>query len=160
MSLGHELASGPAEGRIVDYPVVDTETHLILRCWPIETSPQMSPIDAITRTDHPGSLLVAEMDRSGVDAHLRGVRRARGPAHCARMCAFRTTCGHWCAREGAASLHAVKRLLLLVHIRPRAADYRVLGSSASRSPSPNRLNAITVMKIASPGTSMYSGSME
>ena len=63
------------------------------------------------------------------------------------------------AAKYAASLHATKRLLLLVGSRPHKAGYLVLGSSASRSPSPNRLNAITVRKIDSPGTSMYSGSM-
>ena len=42
----------------------------------------------------------------------------------------------------------------------RYAGYRVLGSSASRSPSPNRLKAMTVRKIATPGMIMYIGSTE
>jgi hypothetical protein len=52
-----------------------------------------------------------------------------------------------------------KRLLYSFTSGLRTLGYRVLGSSASRNPSPNRLNASTVMKIVSPGTSMYSGSM-
>ena len=53
---------------IVDFPVVDTETHVFVRAWPIETSPHMSPVDPFTRTEHSGELLVAELDRAGVDA--------------------------------------------------------------------------------------------
>jgi predicted TIM-barrel fold metal-dependent hydrolase len=47
--------------------VVDTETHVFVRCWPSATSPQASPVDPFTRTEHSGELLVAEMDRVGVD---------------------------------------------------------------------------------------------
>lgn len=47
--------------------VVDTETHVFVRAWPAETSPQMSLVDPFTRTEHSGALLVAEMDRAGVD---------------------------------------------------------------------------------------------
>jgi predicted TIM-barrel fold metal-dependent hydrolase len=56
--------------RIAPPPVVDTETHVFLRAWPLETSPQSSPVDPYTRTDHSGALLVAEMDRAGVDAAI------------------------------------------------------------------------------------------
>jgi len=43
----------------------------------------------------------------------------------------------------------------------RVMGYRMLlGSSASRSPSPNRLKAMTVMKMATPGMIMYIGSIE
>lgn len=66
-SPGHEIASALTFGRLVDYPVVDTETHVFVRCWPIETSSQMSAVDPFTRAEHSGSLLVAEMDRVGVD---------------------------------------------------------------------------------------------
>lgn len=64
---GHEIASALTFGRLVDYPVVDTETHVFVRCWPIETSPQMSPVDPFTRAEHSGATLVAEMERCGVD---------------------------------------------------------------------------------------------
>jgi predicted TIM-barrel fold metal-dependent hydrolase len=53
--------------RIIDYPVVDTETHVFVRCWPLETSSAASAVDPFTRTEHSGQLLVAEMDRAGVD---------------------------------------------------------------------------------------------
>lgn len=62
--------SGESSERLVDYPVVDTETHVFIRCWPIETSPQMSPTDPFTRTEHSGSLLVAELERAGVDVAI------------------------------------------------------------------------------------------
>jgi predicted TIM-barrel fold metal-dependent hydrolase len=54
-------------GRIADCPVVDTETHVFVRSWPIETNPHFSPVDPFTRTAHSGELLVAELDRAGVD---------------------------------------------------------------------------------------------
>jgi predicted TIM-barrel fold metal-dependent hydrolase len=53
---------------IADVPVVDTETHVFVRSWPIDTSPHMSPVDPFTRTEHSGALLVAELDRAGVGA--------------------------------------------------------------------------------------------
>jgi Amidohydrolase len=56
--------------RIADCPVVDTETHVFVRSWPIETNPHMSPVDPFTRTEHSGGLLVAEMDRAGVDTSI------------------------------------------------------------------------------------------
>ena len=62
-----ESVSGSPSARLVDHPVVDTETHVLFRCWPIETNPQVSPTDPVTRTEHSGALLVAEMDRVGVD---------------------------------------------------------------------------------------------
>jgi len=55
---------------IADYPVVDTETHLFVRCWPADTNPHMSRVDPFTRTEHSGDLLVAEMDRAGVDVAI------------------------------------------------------------------------------------------
>jgi predicted TIM-barrel fold metal-dependent hydrolase len=64
---GHEIASAATFGRLVEYPVVDTETHVFVRCWPLATSPQMSAVDPFTRAEHSGELLVAEMDRVGVD---------------------------------------------------------------------------------------------
>lgn len=66
-SLGHEIASARTFSRLVAYPVVDTETHVFVRCWPIDTNPHMSAVDPFTRTEHSGALLVAEMDRVGVD---------------------------------------------------------------------------------------------
>ena len=54
-------------GPIADCPVVDTETHVFVRSWPIDTNPHMSPVDPFTRTEHSGSLLVAELERAGVD---------------------------------------------------------------------------------------------
>jgi predicted TIM-barrel fold metal-dependent hydrolase len=53
--------------RLVPYPVVDTETHLFVRCWPAETNVNVSRVDPFTRTEHAGDLLIAEMDRVGVD---------------------------------------------------------------------------------------------
>jgi predicted TIM-barrel fold metal-dependent hydrolase len=64
---GHEIASAGSHGRLVDYLVVDTETHTFVRCWPIETNPQMSAVDPFTRAEHSGETLLAEMDRVGVD---------------------------------------------------------------------------------------------
>jgi predicted TIM-barrel fold metal-dependent hydrolase len=52
---------------IADCRVVDTETHVFVRSWPIETSPHMSQVDPFTRTEHSGALLVAELDRAGVE---------------------------------------------------------------------------------------------
>src|SRR4051794_39394027 len=68
--LGHERAGEGAHGRLVPYAVVDTETHTFVRAWPAETSPQVSPVDPFTRADHSGDLLVAEMDRIGVDVAI------------------------------------------------------------------------------------------
>jgi hypothetical protein len=56
--------------RIADCPVVDTETHVFVRSWPIETNPHLSPVEPYTRTEHSGELLVAELDRAGVDAAI------------------------------------------------------------------------------------------
>lgn len=66
----YDLAAAGPTDRLFDSPVVDTETHVFVRCWPIETSPQVSEVEPVTRTDHPGSLLVAEMDRVGVEAAI------------------------------------------------------------------------------------------
>lgn len=55
------------QSRIFADRVVDTETHVFVRSWPAETSPGMSLVDPFTRTEHSGALLVAEMDRAGVD---------------------------------------------------------------------------------------------
>jgi hypothetical protein len=54
-------------GRLFQYPVVDTETHVFVRAWPLATNPHMSAVDPFTRTEHSGELLVAELDRAGVD---------------------------------------------------------------------------------------------
>ena len=55
---------------VVDSPVVDTETHVFVRSWPIETNPHMSAVDPFTRAEHSGELLVAELDRAGIDAAI------------------------------------------------------------------------------------------
>jgi hypothetical protein len=68
--VGHEIASALTFGRLVDYPVVDTETHVFVRCWPNTTTAHASPVDPFTRTEHSGELLVAEMDRVGVDVSI------------------------------------------------------------------------------------------
>ena len=47
--------------------VIDSETHVIERLMPIETNPEMSPTRRFTWHPHSGDLLVAEMDRAGVD---------------------------------------------------------------------------------------------
>jgi predicted TIM-barrel fold metal-dependent hydrolase len=65
-----ESVSGEAPQRLFEQAVIDTETHVFVRCWPIETSPQMALTDPFTRTEHSGALLVAEMDRAGVDAAI------------------------------------------------------------------------------------------
>jgi hypothetical protein len=62
--------SGEAAPRLAEPPVVDTETHIFVRAWPIETNPHMSLTDPFTRIEHSGALLVAEMDRAGVDVAL------------------------------------------------------------------------------------------
>jgi Amidohydrolase len=68
--LGHQSVGAHGARRLVGYPVVDTETHTFVRCWPIETSPQVSAVEPFTRTEHSGALLVAEMDRAGVDVAI------------------------------------------------------------------------------------------
>jgi hypothetical protein len=68
--IGHEIASAASHGRLVECPVMDTETHTFLRCWPAETSPQASLVDPFTRAPHTGDVLLAEMDRIGVDAAI------------------------------------------------------------------------------------------
>jgi predicted TIM-barrel fold metal-dependent hydrolase len=68
--VGHEIASAATFGRLCNHAVVDTETHVFVRCWPIETSPQMSLVDPFTRAEHSGALLVAEMNRVGVDVAI------------------------------------------------------------------------------------------
>ena len=53
--------------RVVRHPIVDTETHVFVRAWPLATNPHMSAVDPYTRTEHSGALLVAELDRAHVD---------------------------------------------------------------------------------------------
>jgi len=47
--------------------VIDSETHVIFRAWPIETNPQRSRTEGFTWHEHSGDLLVDEMARAGVD---------------------------------------------------------------------------------------------
>lgn len=47
--------------------IVDTETHVIFRLWPLEANPNRSMTERYTWHEHGGDLLAAEMDRSGVD---------------------------------------------------------------------------------------------
>lgn len=47
--------------------IVDTETHVIFRLWPIEANPEQSLTHGYTWHEHSGDLLVDEMDRAGVD---------------------------------------------------------------------------------------------
>jgi predicted TIM-barrel fold metal-dependent hydrolase len=47
--------------------IIDTETHVLLRLWPIEYNPDQSRALHYTWHEHSGELLVAEMDRAGVD---------------------------------------------------------------------------------------------
>ena len=67
---GHEIASAASYGRLFDSAIVDTETHTFVRCWPIETNPQMSAVDPFTRAEHSGKTLLAEMDRVGVEVAI------------------------------------------------------------------------------------------
>jgi hypothetical protein len=69
-SMGQEVVSARAPEGTNDYSVIDTETHTFLRCWPIESSPQASLVDPFTRTAFGGDVLIAEMDRAGVDVAL------------------------------------------------------------------------------------------
>jgi len=47
--------------------VVDTEAHVLYRVWPIEADPGGDLIERYRWHEHSGDLLVAEMDRAGVD---------------------------------------------------------------------------------------------
>lgn len=47
--------------------IIDSETHVIYRAWPIETNPSRSRVEGFTWHEHSGDLLADEMDRSGVD---------------------------------------------------------------------------------------------
>jgi predicted TIM-barrel fold metal-dependent hydrolase len=47
--------------------IVDTETHVLYRLWPIESNPGQSRVHHYTWHEHSGDLLVDEMDRAGVD---------------------------------------------------------------------------------------------
>ncbi len=64
----HYTPSSVSSGRVFAGPVVDTETHVFLRAWPIDTNPQMSAVEPYTRSEYSGEVLLAEMDRAGVDA--------------------------------------------------------------------------------------------
>jgi predicted TIM-barrel fold metal-dependent hydrolase len=47
--------------------IIDTETHVLVRVWPVESDPSRSLIERYTWHEHSGHLLIAEMDRAGVD---------------------------------------------------------------------------------------------
>jgi predicted TIM-barrel fold metal-dependent hydrolase len=47
--------------------IIDTETHVLLRLWPIEFNPGQSRAMHSSWHEHSGELLVDEMDRAGVD---------------------------------------------------------------------------------------------
>jgi predicted TIM-barrel fold metal-dependent hydrolase len=47
--------------------IIDTETHVIYRVFPRETNPTEPMTFRMSWHEHPGDLLVAEMDRTGVD---------------------------------------------------------------------------------------------
>jgi predicted TIM-barrel fold metal-dependent hydrolase len=47
--------------------IIDSETHVVYRAWPIETNPTRSLVERFTWHEHSGALLAAEMARSGVD---------------------------------------------------------------------------------------------
>src|SRR5262245_167703 len=47
--------------------VVDTEAHVLYRVWPIAADPGGDLIERYRWHEHSGDLLVAEMDRAGVD---------------------------------------------------------------------------------------------
>jgi len=47
--------------------IIDSETHVLYRAWPIETNPSRSRVEGFTWHEHSGDLLADEMDRSGVD---------------------------------------------------------------------------------------------
>lgn len=48
--------------------IIDTEAHVLYRVWPIESNPSGSLVERYRWHEHSGDLLVAEMDRAGVDA--------------------------------------------------------------------------------------------
>jgi len=50
--------------------VIDSETHVIFRAWPIETNPARSRVERFTWHEHSGDLLVDEMRRAGVDRSI------------------------------------------------------------------------------------------
>ena len=50
--------------------VIDSETHVIFRAWPIETNPGRSRVEPFTWHEHSGDLLVDEMNRAGVDRSI------------------------------------------------------------------------------------------
>jgi predicted TIM-barrel fold metal-dependent hydrolase len=47
--------------------IIDTETHLFLRAWPLEADPDGPRYEHHRWHAHDGDLLVSEMDRAGVD---------------------------------------------------------------------------------------------
>lgn len=47
--------------------IIDTESHVIFRLWPIESNPTQSRVRRYTWHEHSGDLFVDEMDRAGVD---------------------------------------------------------------------------------------------
>ena len=50
--------------------VIDSETHVIFRAWPIETNPERSRVERFTWHEHSGDLLADEMKRAGVDRSI------------------------------------------------------------------------------------------
>jgi predicted TIM-barrel fold metal-dependent hydrolase len=50
--------------------VIDSETHVIFRAWPIETNPSRSRVEGFTWHEHSGDLLADEMKRAGVDRSI------------------------------------------------------------------------------------------
>ena len=47
--------------------IIDSETHVIYRAWPIETNPTRSRVEGFTWHEHSGDLLADEMAHAGVD---------------------------------------------------------------------------------------------
>lgn len=47
--------------------IIDTESHVLYRVWPIEANPNVSRVPRYTWQEHNGDLFVSEMDRAGVD---------------------------------------------------------------------------------------------
>ncbi|TME54074.1 MAG: amidohydrolase [Chloroflexi bacterium] len=50
--------------------VIDSETHVIFRAWPIETNPTRTRVERFTWHEHSGDLLADEMARAGVDRSI------------------------------------------------------------------------------------------
>ncbi len=46
--------------------LIDSETHVIFRAWPLETNPTRTHVEPFTWHEHSGDVLADEMDRAGV----------------------------------------------------------------------------------------------